>query len=547
MLERSESPTIKIMPGAAPTPQLSWQPLGYYNFFRLVVSAIFCALANSNILLEPLGAHDPRLFTITSNIYFAVGIVAFLLLWARRPVFLTQTIMLLFIDVIVIIVIMHSSGGTGSGLGILLVIVIAASGLLLPRQLTLLVTAFATLGLLTEQVRWWFLGDIQPVDFTRAGVLGFALFATATISFELASRARSSANLAAARGSELRNMARLNEEIIQRMQTGVIVTTAEGIIEQANRAARRLTGSKLAAGQSLELAAPQVAVKHSGWQRTHNQPSPILGEKTRTTLDTLATPVNEGLPTPETSSTLIFIDDATAIAQQAQLMKMASLGTLTASIAHEIRNPLAAIATAGELIKENAQGDSETTELTEIISRHATRVNRIIEDILQMGRLKTHKPQSIEIAHWLEQFIDDYLLTHGLAHDAIKIDGDSDITVEFDPNQLHQVLCNLCDNAIQHSIPDVPMPWVVVKTSYDPAKNQPLLAVSDNGPGVPADSIADLFTPFFTTRNEGTGLGLYIAQELCASNQAVLAYTDQDGLGATFQILFNDPQQKLML
>ncbi|RLA04919.1 MAG: hypothetical protein DRQ54_08865 [Gammaproteobacteria bacterium] len=546
MSEQPDFLTPGVTPNSTITPQLSWQPLGYYNFFRLVVSAVFCALANSGVLLKPLGAQNPQLFTITSNLYLVVGVFAFLLLWLRRPTFLTQAVTLLFIDVIAIIMIMHSSGGTGSGVGILLVIIIAASGLLLPRQLTLLVTAFATLGLLAEQVRWWFLGDIQPEDFTRAGVLGFALFATATISFEFARRARASANLAATRGTELRNLARLNEEIIQRMQTGVIVTTEAGIIEQANRAARRLTGSELEAGQSLELTAPRVAEKHSGWQRTRNQPAPIQGEKTRTVLGPLATPVNDGQPTPQTSSTLIFIDDATAMAQQAQLMKMASLGALTASIAHEIRNPLAAIATAGELIKENAQGDAETTELTEIISRHATRVNRIIDDILQMGRLKTHRPQPIEITHWLKQFIDDYLLTHGLTRGAIKIDSDSDLTVEFDPDQLHQVLCNLCDNAIQHSITDVPKPWVVVKASYDPAQNQTLLTVSDNGPGVPADSVTELFTPFFTTRNAGTGLGLYIAQELCASNQATLAYTDQGGFGATFQILFNDPQQTLI-
>lgn len=526
---------------------LSWQPLGYYNFFRLIVSAVFSALANNDMLLKPLGSHDPQLFTTAANSYLVIGIAAFLLLRLRRPAFLTQATTLLFVDIVAIIVLMHTSGGTGSGLGILLVVVIAAGGLLLPRQLTLLITALGTLGLLAEQARWWVLGDVQPADFTRAGLLGIALFATAAISIELARRARASATLAAQRGTELRNLAQLNEEIIQRMQTGVIVTNAEGAIEQANKAARKLTGSELVTGQPLETAAPDVALKHAGWQTTQNQPTPLQGERTRTTLGKLGDQNDQSQTDTRPSSTLIFIDDATAIAQQAQLMKMASLGTLTASIAHEIRNPLAAIATAGELIKESNSADPETVALTEIISRHGARVNRIIEDILRMGRIKQFQPKSMEVADWLEEFIDDFQLTHDLRADAIQINCDDSLVIEFDPDQLHQVMRNLCDNALQHCDQSAPVPWVVINATHDSKQNQSLVSVRDNGPGVAADKVANLFTPFFTTRAEGTGLGLYIAQELCASNQTRLQYSAKDKPGANFEIIFNDPQHKLIL
>jgi two-component system sensor histidine kinase PilS (NtrC family) len=525
------------------SPQLNWQPLGYYNFFRLVASAVFCALANAETLLKPLGSHDPQLFTTTANGYLAVGIAAFWLLRQRKPAFLTQATGLLFVDTVAIILLMHSSGGTGSGLGILLVVVIAASGLLLPRQLTLLITALATLALLGEQARWWVLGDVQPADFTRAGLLGIGLFATASISIELARRARVSATLAAERGDELRRLALLNEEIIQRIQTGVIVTSADGTIEQANRAARQLTGDKLKAGQSLSTAAPKVAAQYRGWQNTHNQPALEQGDKTRTTLGSL----DDGQTDPNQSSTLIFIDNATAAAQQAQLMKMASLGTLTASIAHEIRNPLAAITTAGELIKESAQDAPETIALTDIISRHGSRVNRIIEDILQMGRLQTFQPKSIDIDPWLEQFIDDYLLTHDLPQAAILIKVADNLTMEFDPDQFHQVIGNLCDNALQHCNTDAEMPWVIITAKSGEADQSTRISITDNGSGVPADKIASLFTPFFTTRTDGTGLGLYIARELCSNNQTALTYASEGAPGATFQIMLHQPQYNLAL
>ena len=519
--------------------QLDWQPLGYYNFFRLVVSAVFCVMANTGVLLKPLGSYDTLLFTYTANTYLIIGVGAYFMLWRRRPAFLTQATVLLITDTVVIIFLMHSSGGTESGLGILLMIVIAASGLLLPRQLTLLVTALATLGLLAEQSRWWLIGLVEPADFTRAGLLGLALFGASTISAELAKRARSSAKLAALRGTELKRFAQLNEEIIQRMQAGVIAITPEGIIQLANRAARELTGKSLNPGDLLHLSAPGLSAQHQLWKQNQQQPHPTADEKTRTT--------SSALNDKDPSATLIFLDDAAAIAQQAQLMKMASIGTLTASIAHEIRNPLTAITTAGELLSESSANNSETASLTEIIARHGKRLNRIVEEILQMGRAQPFHPQTIPLADWFNRFIDDYQLTHELPAAAIINRVKTNLSIQFDPDQLHQVIWNLCDNAIQHTDPTQPTPWVTLAAEQDFVSNRTLISVTDQGPGVPEEQIDDLFTPFFTTRNSGTGLGLYVASELCTTNRATLTYRQQTGPGARFDIIFSDSQTTLNL
>ena len=511
-------------------PSLSWQPLAYFNLFRLLLSGALVLMANWGLLLKPLGSFNPNLFVTAAGIYLVVAVVAVVTQWFRRPGFLTQAVGFLFIDLAVTLVLMHSSGGTGSGLGILLMVYVAAAGLLLPRELTLLLTALATLGLLAEQARWWLSNAVIPADFTRAGLLGIGLFATAAIAYELARRSRVNAKLAADRGEELKNLARLNEEIIQRMQTGVIAVTREGTIQLANKAARDYTSSALAAGTLLLDCAPTVASQYERWVQTQTQPPLKAGEKIRTNIGESS--ADEKKP----GSTLIFLEDASAAAQQAQLMKMASLGTLTASIAHEIRNPLAAISTAGELLRETDNLAEQTVALAEIIDRHGSRLNRIVEEILEMGKIKPFDPQTVALGDWFSQFTQDFCLTHGLDQEALALEVAPGLTITFDTNQLHQVVWNITENALQHCNRAHPFPWISITADYGYPTNQVVINITDQGPGVPADQLEELFTPFFTERDGGTGLGLYIARELCSANQANLACTTVAPEGARFTI-----------
>ncbi len=519
---------------SAEDPSLSWQPLAYFNLFRLLLSGALVLMANWGLLLKPLGSFNPNLFVTAAEIYLVVAVVAVVTQWFRRPGFLTQAAGFLFIDLTVTLLLMHSSGGTGSGLGILLMVYVAAAGLLLPRELTLLLTALATLGLLAEQARWWLSDAVIPADFTRAGLLGIGLFATAAIAYELARRSRFNAKLAADRGEELKNLARLNEEIIQHMHTGVIAVTRDGTIQLANKAARDYTSSNLAEGTHLLECAPTVASQYERWVQTQIQPSLKAGEKIRTNIGESST--DEKKP----GSTLIFLEDASAAAQQAQLMKMASLGTLTASIAHEIRNPLAAITTAGELLSETDGLPSESLALTEIIGRHGSRLNRIVEEILEMGKIKPFNPQSFDLAKWLTQFAQDFCLTHGLDETALAVTVNEELKTTFDLDQFHQVVWNITENGLQHCNRDLPLPWITLSAQRSRSGSQTLVEIKDQGNGVAAEQLAELFTPFFTERDGGTGLGLYVARELCSANHAELACTTIAPEGACFTITIND-------
>jgi len=232
-------------------------------------------------------------------------------------------------------------------------------------------------------------------------------------------------------------------------------------------------------------------------------------------------------------ATLIFLEDTAALAQQAQQMKLAALGRLTASIAHEIRNPLGAISHAGQLLAESAHLDSGEQRLTEIIRDHSQRVNTIIENVLQLSRRGQTNPQTLAIAAWLHNFVDELIRCEKLTPEQLTLTIELDtLNVHIDPGHLHQVLWNLTHNALQHG------GGVLELRLGLNAAQQPCLEVLDRGTGIAANVEGEIFEPFFTTAASGTGLGLYLARELCELNRARLSYEPRRGGGSCFRITF---------
>ena len=247
------------------------------------------------------------------------------------------------------------------------------------------------------------------------------------------------------------------------------------------------------------------------------------------------------------SGTLIFLEDMAAVAQQAQQLKLASLGRLTASIAHEIRNPLGAISHAGQLLAESSHLDKSEARLTEIIQDHSQRVNTIIENVMQLNRRDRSNPEEIELNQWLASFVDDFCLNEAILHSQIHHTPIDDINIiRFDDSQLQQILINLCQNGLRHGDQDSrPQLWLqcgIIKES-----NTPYLEVIDNGKGIDATLAEHIFEPFFTTAANGSGLGLYISRELCESNQAHLNYISSPDSGSCFRITFADPRRRQVI
>ena len=437
---------------------------------------------------------------------------------------------------------MHASGGVASSVGMLLVVSIASASMLSSGLAPLFFAAIASLAVLTEHTVTFLHPSGADINYTQAGLLGIALFTTAIVAHVLARRARESEALALQRGIDLANMAQLTEYTIQQIRTGVLVVDNDYRVRLINSAAWRLLGSPLVPVHSmLTQYCPELQQQLERW-RDNNLP---LG----TTLTPLQN-THELLPqflrigTDKPSGTLLFLEDASLATQQAQQLKLASLGRLTASIAHEIRNPLGAISHASDLLAEAPDLSEADLRLTTIIKNHTQRINTIIEDVLKLGRRDQSHLEQFPLQPWLEEFCRDFLQGEGAESEAIALHSDSpELQAYFDPNHLRQILTNLCHNGLRHAA-SAPNPRVeLVAGNLDAEWGY--LDIIDHGPGIPEQQRAHIFEPFFTTEGSGTGLGLYIARELAVCNQAQLRYDPTTDNSSRFRLHFAQQRTKI--
>ena len=532
--------TYEDAPSAQPP---TWRPLELLNLYRLIASSLLTFVALAHVQFIPLGELNPAMFIVVAIGYLLTSLLFIITLRARIPGFKLQLYTQTTVDIVCIVLLTYASGGIRSGLGTLLIVTLAGGGMLMSGRMAVLYAAIGTLAVLGEESYLWITRAPQEASFTHAGLLGATYFLTALLAYALARRARESEALATQRGVDLANMQQLTEYVIQRMQTGVVVIDQHQRIRLINESAWHLLGYPAnPTRETLATLSPELAQHFAQWQRQPDAEPHIL-RPTAASPELL--PRFAKLGQTERSGTLIFLEDTAALAQQAQQMKLASLGRLTASIAHEIRNPLGAISHAGQLLAESPQLSGGDVRLTDIIRDHSHRMNAIVENILQLSRRQRTRPQDIPLQSWLEQFISDFCLTHNIATDHILIDVvPPDTVVRMDPQQLHQILWNLCHNGMRYSLAQTGTPRLHLRGGITADAHTPFLDVIDFGKGVAPDAVAHLFEPFFTTETSGTGLGLYISRELCESNQARLHYMAVPGGGSCFRITFADPRRK---
>ena len=511
---------------------LTWRPLRFLTLYRLTLAGLLTGLFFVLPASRSLGSEAPWLFGLTSLGYLCFALVAGFTARLRRPSYALQVVSQVLADIVVIVLLMHASGGLGSGLGILLILAVAAGALLLPGRMAYFFAAVATLALLVE------LGlsvlaqpEASGSDLTRAGLLGATLFTTAIIAHLLARRIRETEALAEQRGVDLANLSRLNEHVIQRLQSGILVVDENAQLHLMNDTAWvMLQAPRGRGGGHLRELSPELAAQLQQWRGEADfAPEVFRPEQSQASL----LPRFTALGASRRTATLIFLEDTAALAQQAQQMKLAALGRLTASIAHEIRNPLGAISHAGQLLAESPHLDAGEQRLTEIIRAHSQRMNSIIEDVLQLSRRGQTHPRELELKTWLQDFIDELTRCERLTPDQVRTAfPDGDFSIRFDPGHLQQVVWNLARNALQHGGGTLELRLGAT------AARLPCLEVLDRGPGIPDTVEAQIFEPFFTTTASGTGLGLYLSRELCELNRARLTYEPRNGGGSRFRVSF---------
>lgn len=523
---------------AADESDLTWRTLSTLNFFRLVVALALLVLFFASGDPRFFGDAYPALFAATGAGYLVFSIVAALAIRLRlmpsAPLIVTQVT----VDIVAIVLLMHASGGISSGLGGLLVVYVGASALLLPLQVPGFFPALATLAVLGEQVFAQAVGS--PGNYSAAGVLGAIIFAIALAARPLARRLQASEALARQRGIDLANLSELNEYIVQHLRESIVVVDERDQVRLINGSAEALLGLEGASGLALAAAAPELDRYLKDWRR-----DPALSAHTELTLASASHSVRVtahlaplGRDSERSGPVLVFLEDTSLINARVQQSKLASLGRLSASIAHEIRNPVGAMSHAGQLLAESDALTEADLRLTEIIRSHAERVSLIIDNVLQLSRRESVQAEELELEPWLRDFAAEYERTLELQENEVSVrDCEAGLSVQMDPGHLRQVLWNLCDNAVKYASETGGI-MVELRSGRIERSGQPYIEVLDRGHGVDP-SIADkIFEPFFTDRQGGTGLGLYISRELCELNQATLLYQPREGGGSIFRIVF---------
>ena len=517
---------------------VTWNPLRLLTFYRLILASLLIILFYSIPDNVTFGEYLPTLYSLTCFFYLGFSLVMGFMARLQYPRYEFQTTFQILIDIVIIALLTHTSGGLASGLGILLVITVAAGSLLVPGRIAFLFAAVATMAMIIEQFySIQLLGLERSIGYTQSGLLGLALFATASLAYFMARRVRDSEALARRRGIDIANLSKLNEHIVQRLQAGIIVTDRRHNIRLINATARKLLGiPDNSENRPLAQLEPTLHRQLLDWQRSPDKESaPFQSAAMGTRILPHFTP----LDTAEGQGALIFLEDMATIVSQAQQMKLASLGRLTASIAHEIRNPIGAISHATQLLDESATVDDQDKRLMMIIGEQTRRVNTIVENILQLSRPGATVPQPIELEAWLARFIDEFVHSGACGADQLSATvTPSDLTAWMDPSQLHQVVWNLCQNSLHHGSGEHGSMRIQLQATLAGTPGVPRLDIIDNGPGIAADMTDQIFEPFYTTKRSGTGLGLYLARELCEINNARLSYHPAAEGGSCFRITF---------
>ncbi len=527
--------------------------LQIYNIYRIALTLILLISFFTTANTTRIGSHDADLFLIVASVYCLFSFLVGLSFNPDRQYLKHQKLItaMLIADILAIALITYSASGVVSGLGLLLLVTIAAGGILVTGIISTFLAAIASIAIIFSEVYLSFTSSNPANQYIQSGLLGALLFATSLYLQTLSERMRRSAVLAEQQATSIVDLEQLNHLIIQRLRSGIIVVDCDARILTINSAAESLLSLSSNRKQSREIAnksehnteLPKILLQQlQDWQKDNRvNTNTFRIKKSGPQLQASFSYLN---PKSE-SNIIIFIEDNSQFLQRARQLKLASLGQLTASIAHEIRNPLGAISHATQLLNESEDLNTQNARLLEIILNHSARVNLIIEDILQMSRHQEQTAERINLYDWLEQFIQTYKASHPVNGEITLEVKPRSTVIKVIPTQLEQILTNLFENGLRYSEHHTGKATLHINGGVETDKQAEklFLHIMDDGPGVSADAEEHLFEPFHTTEPRGTGLGLYISKELCEANQAQISYSKGRKGKSCFSIHFSHPDR----
>lgn len=400
------------------------------------------------------------------------------------------------------------------------------------RMLALGTAAAITLLLLGEA--WW-TTLLNPAETAarslQAGLTGTGYFVVALLANQLASRLAREEDLARRSESVARLQMQVSELVIETLSDGVLVVDAHGMARASNPAARLLLGSRATSGNPFALTS------ETAWWPLLDLARSTLGQGRPQTADIsihhpghsprrvrVRTRMTSAQQLSAGSLCVMFLHDLREMEARLRTEKLAAMGRMSAAVAHEIRNPLAAIVQANALLDEDLH-DPAHKRLALIVRQNAQRLAKIAEEVLDISRVQHQisaaPATSLPLDETVEAVCRDWGGQSGSSRQLHLALGASEARVEFEADHLRRVLVNLLDNARRYitQYPDA----VQVSTAVAPTGQVALQVWSD---GQPLEKSVEqhLFEPFFSSESRSTGLGLYICRELCARHGAAISY-----------------------
>ena len=529
-----------------PVPQL--RKLGMiYSSYRFIVSLFFMLMVYITVRTDGSPSLPSFLQQTVLSFYVLLSLILLGLFYTVSKHMRRQLAFGLALDVIILSLLLYTAGAPDLQLTMLYMVVVAASFMLLHGSQALIITLLAIIFVIYQQFFYAIANSMSLANLGNALLMSASFLAVGGLSWSISQRLVQLEKVAVRHAKEVERLNSINQEVISQMVNGVIVIDNKQVV-LANLAAYQLLSiPSRHDNKSKPVAAfeQQLGQQHL---QLFNACLSVAAGLTRTFIYELPAVANSSIigklrvdiiPLKDDSK-LIILEDLRREQASAQQLKLASLGQLTASIAHEIRNPLAAISQASQLLIEdviesemdndnalspfaNNDINSQMTgnhELYKMIFSQTKRVNRIIEDVLKLSRQQTANQQTIILADWMPVFLDNYFKGHDVFLHVL-----TQPTISFDIHQLEQVLINLINNGLRYS--SYAHPHAFVEIEIYCADNDVIIDVLDGGTGVNADDLSALFNPFFTTEQSGTGLGLYLSQAFCEANQARLLYVPE--------------------
>ncbi len=525
---------------------LAWRVVGLLNLYRLLVPIVLVSMlwfGGTQWTTVPI---HPQLFLASSIAYFTAAI---LLVVARRLDWNSLRIIAMVnasVDAVAIALILYASGGVASGLGILLVLPVGAMSVLADHRDAFLIAAVAAIAVLLQQFFVGFADGGPDSDYVTAGVLGAVLFGISASLWPVATRLRESEALVRRQEIDLANLAQLSQYIVQHLRESILVVDPQDRVRLINESAAQMLGDASAFPDALlGEASPRLLYLLETWRKNaENSSVPPRPDQTFVAADGARlirahfAPLGNLNPPP----VLVFLEDTSLLAGKVQQSKLAALGRLSASIAHEIRNPVGAMSHAGQLLAESPAMGDEERRLTEIIRSNAARVSSIINNVLRLSRREDTCLEQLSLHAWAEEFLDEFTETMQVPPERLLAVGPAaEVDVRADPSQLRQIVWNLCENAFKHGAGDDSASPVELRFGRLTPNSRPFLEIADRGPGVAPEQADRIFEPFYSGRRDGTGLGLFLARELAQTNGATLLYEPRTGGGSIFRLVFADP------